>query len=181
MPPGPVGRATETKQATARHDAWVSAERRLVLVRHAKAASAAGSDRGRSLTARGRSEAVALGGWLAKQVDGIDEVWCSSALRARQTWAAAAGPLAAPPEPDLRDAVYDAGPDDLLEMVRLAAPATRTLVVVGHNPTMERLCAWLTDDDRGFPTCSAAVVAVPGPWSELAPGGGRLTAFRVAR
>jgi phosphohistidine phosphatase len=154
--------------------------RRLVLVRHAKAASdPGGSDRVRSLTDQGRADATRIGGWLAGRVPRIDAVWSSSAVRARQTYEAIAGRLAAGPEPELRDDIYEAGPDDLLHLLREVDDDTQVLLVVGHNPTIERLQAWLSGDDRGFPACAAGIVDFDGTWADLGPGGGRLVDFTV--
>jgi phosphohistidine phosphatase len=154
--------------------------RLLVLVRHAKATShAAGSDHERPLTKGGRADAATVGAWLRRRLGTVDETWCSSAVRARQTLETIAAVLADGPPADDRDEIYDAGPDDLLDMVRDAAATTRTLLVVGHNPTVERLQAWLTGDDRGFPAGAAAVVELGCPWGDVQPGAGRLVDFVV--
>jgi phosphohistidine phosphatase len=156
--------------------------RRLVLVRHAKAVSdSGGSDRARGLTDRGRRDAATIGGWLAGRLPRIDTVWSSSAVRAKQTFEAVATHLTGAPPAQLRDDLYDAGPDDLLEMVREAGDSTRVLVVVGHNPTIERLSAWLTEDDRGFPTSATAIIEFDGGWADLQPGDARLIDFTVPR
>jgi phosphohistidine phosphatase len=174
----------------ARHDAAVndsthsqatpSSPRRLVLVRHAKAVSgSSGSDRTRELTSRGRTDASTIGRWLAARLPRIDAVWSSSAVRAAQTFEAMARHLTGAPPAGLRDDLYDAGPDDLLEIVREADDDTRVLVVVGHNPTIERLQAWLSEDDRGFPTGAVGIVEFDGAWADLQPGDGRLVDFTV--
>ena len=157
-----------------------TSRRRLVLVRHAKAvAESGGSDRARELAGRGRKDAAKIGGWLDGRLGQIDAVWLSSAVRARQTFEAIAERLTAAPEADLRDDLYDAGPDDLLELVREADDSVAVLVVVGHNPTIERLQAWLSGDDRGFPTCAVGIVEFEGSWADLQPGDGRLVDFTV--
>jgi phosphohistidine phosphatase len=156
--------------------------RQLVLVRHAKAVSdSRNNDRQRELTGRGRSDAAKIGAWLGRRLGRIDASWSSSAVRARETYEAIAAHLTSAPEPDLRDVIYDAGPDDLLELVRQADDRIRVLMVVGHNPTIERLQAWLTEDDRGFPAGAAAIVEFSGSWADLEPGDGdaRLVAFTV--
>jgi phosphohistidine phosphatase len=158
----------------------VTSPRRLVLVRHAKAASdAGGSDRARGLTDRGRRDASTIGAWLDRRLPRIDAVWSSSAVRAAQTFEAIAALLTAAPAVQLRDDLYDAGPDDLLEMVREADDSTQVLLVVGHNPTIERVAAWLTEDDRGFPTSATAIVEFDGSWADLQPGDARLVDFTV--
>jgi phosphohistidine phosphatase len=154
--------------------------RRLVLVRHAKAVSdSGGSDQARELSSRGRKDAARIGGWLRGRLGPVDAAWSSSAVRAEQTFAAIAASLTDAPQPDLRDAIYEAGPDDLLELVRGADDSTRVLMVVGHNPTIERLQAWLSGDDRGFPTGAAAIIEFDGSWANLQPGAAHLEDFTV--
>ncbi|MGZ4609511.1 MAG: SixA phosphatase family protein [Actinomycetes bacterium] len=152
--------------------------RRLVLVRHAKAVkSPGGSDRDRPLTDGGRTDAGTVGGWLDWRMQLIDAIWSSSATRARQTAEELRVRLTDPPETVLRDDLYEAGPDDLLDVIRSAGDEIRTLVVVGHNPTIEELSARLTGDDRGFKTGAAAIIELASDWVGLSPGGGRLVDF----
>jgi phosphohistidine phosphatase len=154
--------------------------RRLVLVRHAKAASGSGgSDRARELTDSGRQDAARVGGWLHGRLSSVDAAWSSSAVRARQTFEAIAERLTIPVHVDLRDDLYDAGPDDLLELVREADDSVSVLMVVGHNPTIQRLQAWLSEDDRGFPAGAVAILEYEGSWAELDPGDARLVDFTV--
>jgi phosphohistidine phosphatase len=80
---------------------------------------------------------------------------------------------------ELRDDLYDAGPDDLFELLREADDSVAVLVVVGHNPTIERLQAWLSGDDRGFPTGAVGIVEFEGSWADLQPGAGCLVDFTV--
>lgn len=71
------------------------AERTLVLLRHAKAESAAGTpDIDRRLTSRGHADAAAAGAWLGNQRCWPQLVICSPARRTRQTWHAIALALA---------------------------------------------------------------------------------------
>jgi phosphohistidine phosphatase len=147
---------------------------RLVLVRHAKAASSSGGgDRSRPLNDKGRTDAARLGLWLGAKPP-PDEIWSSSALRARETALALAAGLRNPPEPQWRDDLYDAGPGDLVELLREADEETGVLVVVGHNPTIEAVHAALTGDEAGFRAGAAAIVELSGAWSELDSGAGRL-------
>lgn len=120
-----------------------------------------------------------MGAWLGGRLGRIDAVWSSSAARARETFEIMATRLSEPPKPELRHDLYDAGPDDLLELVREADDETRVLLVVGHNPTIERLQAWLSGDDRGFPTGATAIIEFDGSWADLQPGDGRLVDFTV--
>ena len=133
----------------------------LVLVRHAEAEPPGPEDRSRRLLPSGHADAVALGDWF--RVSGLapDQVLVSTAVRARETWQAAAvgGRVEA------RDDLYDAGAEQLRDVVRETGPDVGTLVVVGHNPGLSRL-AWELDDspaarsrtERGLPPGGAVVV-----------------------
>jgi phosphohistidine phosphatase len=150
----------------------------LVLVRHAKAASSTGGgDRGRPLTEKGRADSAAAGGWLASQVDRVDALWSSSAVRARETTEELASRLTGAPAPQWRDDLYDAGARDLVELVADAGDDVGVLVVVGHNPTIESAHELLTGERRGFRPGAVAVVELTGGWSDIDDGAGRLREF----
>lgn len=150
----------------------------LVLLRHAKTEPQRTDDHSRRLTDRGRADATEVRRWLESQGIRPDRVVVSTAARARQTWElASVGDVA--PEHDER--VYAASADDLRALVGETAPEVATLVVVGHNPAVERL-AWELDDsasarertDAGMQACGAAVFELPS-WDA---GFGTLVAFR---
>ena len=123
--------------------------RRLVLVRHAKAEPGGeGADHDRRLTERGLRDAADAGRWLATVVPRVDEVWCSSAVRAVQTWDAIASSIAAP-APSVERELYLAGARDLVGRLE-RVPAGRTVLLVGHNPTAEQLLAAVVGELRGL-------------------------------
>ena len=129
----------------------------LVLVRHAKAETGdEGADHDRRLTSRGRAAAVEAGRWLATVVPAPDIVWCSSATRAVQTWAAIAPSLPAAPDPVVDRGLYLAGPREVLEWLGASPGASR--VVVGHNPTIEHVLGSVTGELRGMRPGAVAVV-----------------------
>lgn len=150
----------------------------LVLVRHAEAEPPAGDDHARELTARGRAQAVALGDWLRERGVAPERVVVSTAARARQTWEAAG----AGGEVVVTGEVYEAGAADLRALVAGTADDVGTLLLVGHNPAMERF-AWELDDsssareltDRGMPIAGVAVFALD-TWTAAV---GRLAGFRA--
>jgi phosphohistidine phosphatase len=164
--------------------------RRLVVMRHAKAEGMAASDHDRALADRGRAAAEGAGRWLAQQGVVPDAALVSDALRTRQTWEEVAAAAGWDCRPELSAGLYAAGADSAFDLLRETDPATTTLVVVGHNPTMASLAELLDDGDgdddattgmltRGFPPGAVAVFAVGGPWSDLGPGTGRLEAFHA--
>jgi phosphohistidine phosphatase len=143
---------------------------RLFLMRHAKAASEEGApDHERPLTEQGVADARTMGQWLRDHGGAPDAVWCSSALRARQTWSAVASELPSTPEmsePSYLRSVYQAGPGDLVDLLRDVAPGVETVLILGHNPTLEQAVAGLTGEPRDLPAGAIAVLDVTGSWSE---------------
>ena len=130
--------------------------RRLVLVRHAKAEPGGeGADHDRQLTERGLRDAADAGRWLATVVPQVDEVWCSSAVRAVQTWDAIAPSISAP-APTVERELYLAGARDLVGRVE-QVPRGRTVLLVGHNPTAEQLLAVVVGELRGLRPGAVAV------------------------
>jgi phosphohistidine phosphatase len=163
-------------------------DRRLALLRHAKAAHPAGiDDMRRALTARGHADAAAAGGWLAGQQLFPDVVLCSPARRTRETWHGVALALGA--DATGTTVVYDPGiykstrGQDLLEMVMTTGPDVTTLLVIGHNPTLSALSSLLyrSAGDGGLRTCGIAVHRVPGPWGDLVADGAPIIASHTAR
>ena len=153
--------------------------RRLLLIRHAQAADAS-PDRERPLTDHGVRAARAIGTWLRESGFAADRVLVSSALRARQTWDAAAGALGDQREPVVEQRIYDNTVESLLKVVAEADDDVDTLVVVGHNPSIGQLAFDLDDGSgsesargdlhAGFPTGAVAVFRVGGSFADLGPG-----------
>jgi phosphohistidine phosphatase len=159
----------------------------LLVLRHAKAGGEPGvNDAERALTGRGRRNATALGQWMLAHGVLPDLVLCSSSRRTRETWervSAALGP-AAPGAGAVwfEPRVYDAGAQDLLDLVNEQPDDVRTLLTVGHNPASQQLAAWLTGrSDIAFPTCALAVIRFGESWAAVAPGGGDLAELWTPR
>ncbi|HEY6742660.1 MAG TPA: histidine phosphatase family protein [Lapillicoccus sp.] len=170
----------------------VSDDRRLVLLRHAKAEQVPGKpDHDRELTDRGQRDATAAGRWLRDQGVVAELVICSTSKRTRQTWEYAARGGAHTEFVEYRRAVYQNGSAGVLETIREDAGEVRTLVVVGHAPSIPDLASGLTDGQgspdahmamgEGYPTCGLAVLRFPGEWPDLEMGDCSLERFHVCR
>ncbi len=137
--------------------------RRLILTRHAKSSwdDASCPDHDRTLNDRGRAAATELGAWLASRGYVPDQVLCSDAARTRETWDRVRATLDTPTDADLKPALYNAGPDTLLAVLRHAAGDTA--MIVGHNPGIgefaQRIVARapVNPDFRHFPTGATLV------------------------
>ena len=165
--------------------------RTLYLLRHAK------SDRGdpelsdidRPLAPRGRRDAPAMAAYMREQDYRPDLILCSPAARTRETLALLQPVLG----PDIRveydRKLYLGSPDLLLRRLRDVEEAVRGVLLIGHNPGLERLAGALAP--RGekralarmrekFPTCALAVIHLHiDRWEQADLGAGALTDFMV--
>jgi phosphohistidine phosphatase len=158
----------------------------LSLLRHAKSGWEDPSlrDFQRPLNGRGREAALALGREMRALGLAYDYVLASPAARVTETIAGLAesyGPLA----PVYDERLYLASAELLLGIVRETAAGHASLLLVGHNPGMERLALLLSRGgalrDRvaaKYPTGALAEIGFPvGDWRDVAEGGGTLQRF----
>jgi len=154
--------------------------RELILLRHAHAESSAPGqpDLDRPLSAEGNAEAEAAGRWLREQRLVPDLVLCSPSRRTRETLEAVLGQIGYVDQ-RLEDDIYEASPGTLATLVDRHQAVDR-LLVVGHNPGLERLVALMhsgqSGDYRGMPPAGIAVLELPKE-GEIEPGIASLSAF----
>ncbi|UBU13817.1 SixA phosphatase family protein [Nonomuraea gerenzanensis] len=145
--------------------------RTLIVLRHAKAAQVPGlADRERPLTDRGERDAKRVGEEISAMGLEPDVVLCSPAVRTRRTAELAFPEVEISYERD----IYEAYPEELLELVRRTDPGLGTVVLCGHNPGVHELALSLAGGDYVFRPGAFAVVGVESSWEELWPGQGRL-------
>lgn len=159
--------------------------RTLVLLRHAKAEHPERvADIQRPLSLVGRRQSGRVGVALAADGRVPDLVLCSSSVRTRQTWELARSTLGATPEVRFVEGIYYAGERELLALVQTVPDDVRTLLVVGHEPTMSHLAVGLAGPDSdpttlarvrvGVPTASWSLLDVPSGWADLTSRGASL-------
>jgi phosphohistidine phosphatase SixA len=147
----------------------------LILLRHAEAEPPRDGkdDRERKLTEHGKNEARAAGEWLASHGIKYDRILCSPAARTKETAALALGQI----EPTYEQEIYDATPGDLFELLDEQSDVER-VVLVGHNPGIEQLVAFLvegrSEDYRGMPPGGMARLVFDGAFE---PGKAKLETF----
>ena len=166
---------------------------RLLLLRHAKAekAAPAGGDHERPLNPRGRKDAARIGAYLAHHALVPDRAVVSDARRTRETWDRLAAALSTPPPVGYDHRLYNAGPELILEVIKETDRATRTLLVIGHNPGLHEVARLLIAAgdvearerlNEGMPTSGLAVIEFAGnDWRKLHAHGGRLERFVTPR
>ena len=154
--------------------------RELILLRHAHAEPAAPgqADLDRALSPEGLAEADAAGHWLAEHGLVPDCVVCSPSRRTRETLESVLGVLGYVDQ-RLEDRIYDATPGTLAAVADSHRDVGR-LMIVGHNPGIERLAALMhsgqSGDYRGMPPGGIAVLTLPAQ-AAIEPGVAQLTAF----
>lgn len=147
---------------------------KLYLLRHAKAEphSLQKDDIDRALAERGMQDARRLGKHLAaQQMLDIDYVWCSSAVRTRQTFEClkegiiqAGGTFAAPVDYEAK--LYHAPAQRMLNILHMTPLKAKTTLILGHNPGISELAgilarrgsaALMEEVRNGYPTCALSV------------------------
>lgn len=162
--------------------------KRLILTRHAKSAwdDPLTPDHDRPLSERGMAASADLGQWLASRGYVPDEVLCSDAIRTRKTWSGIAPALPGSPELILKPALYHAGTDVMLAVLRHATG--NTVMMIGHNPGIAEFAARLVahppvgPDFQRYPTGATLVVDFDvADWDQVAFGTGVAVEFIVPR
>lgn len=161
----------------------------LHLLRHAKSSwDVAGlDDHDRALTARGRTAAAAMGGYLRRAGIAPDGVLCSTAHRAVETLEAIRGGLPDQTAVAITRDLYEVDAGRLRDQLRATDPAVTALLVIGHNPGMEDLAVRLAGEGGElealrrmagkFPTGALASLTFQGAWADLADGAATLVGF----
>ncbi|WAJ30680.1 SixA phosphatase family protein [Antarcticirhabdus aurantiaca] len=160
---------------------------RLFILRHAHSSWALPGQRDhqRPLDERGRLDARRIGDEMTRLGFSIERIVCSSAVRAQETLAGIRHALSPDVREETSDDLYALGPDAYLDAARRQEGAA-SLLLIGHNPMVEEFAASMAAEGdpaalavlrSGFPTAGLAVIELPGPLSEAAPGRGRLAAL----
>lgn len=159
----------------------------LFVLRHAKSSweEPGLEDHDRPLAPRGQRAAKLIAEHLRAGEIAPALVLCSSARRARETFEAVAPAGEVVVEPGL----YRADQVALIERLRAVPAQTASVMLIGHNPSLQMLVSQLADDRdrepeealaavrRKFPTGALATLELSCDWSALAPKCAKLVAF----
>jgi phosphohistidine phosphatase len=161
--------------------------KRLFILRHAKSSwdDPGLADHERPLAPRGRRAVEAIAAHLNAAGIAPELVLCSSARRTRETLEG----VAVGGEHVIESDLYGASCQDVLERLHRVPAGVGSVMLVGHNPTLQALVLRLADDDgasddsclaevrRKFPTGALATLTFDGTWEELSPGSARLASY----
>jgi phosphohistidine phosphatase len=160
--------------------------RTLTLIRHAKSSWKDGSlsDFDRPLNKRGEHNAPMMGRLLKSLGTQFDLMVSSPALRALTTARLIAAELGHPGESLLSDPrIYEAGIEDLLEVVHSLPDDRENVALVGHNPGLTMFCNHLSGENiENLPTCAVAGIAFElDSWEAIDRDSGRLVRYEYPR
>lgn len=149
----------------------------LLLLRHAKSSwkNPELKDFDRPLNKRGSKAAPLMGKFMKERKLKPDLIISSPAVRARMTAAlvAESGELQAELRYDER--IYEADVEALVKVVSQIDEAAEAVLIVGHNPGLQELLKFLTDEEHEFPTAALAQISLkPDKWSGVQQHSGRL-------
>ncbi len=152
----------------------------LLILRHGKAQSdAPHGDKARVLVERGEREAALMGQVIADMEIELDAVVSSDAARAQQTAEIASRAAGFDGPIRFESQIYAAGLDDLLEVVRTLHGEWNCVLLVGHNPGFEDICAALAKEGADPPVLPTAGLArlsfdKARRWKDVREGSGHL-------
>lgn len=169
-----------------------SDHKRLIVLRHGKAAYPAVPDHERPLAQRGNDEAPAAGKWLVEQGFYPDAIITSDAVRTRQTTTWVLHELGdKAPTPYLDSRLYMAPVSRVLSVINETEEQVRTLMLVGHMPWVQELGMRIASPDSNekavldmaerYPTLGMMVFDIPGEWASLDGRDAVMTHFVVPR
>jgi phosphohistidine phosphatase len=143
--------------------------RALFILRHAKSGhDDPVADKERTLTPRGRKDAVRMGELARERNLLCERVLCSTATRARQTLELFAGGAKLDAPVVFLEELYLAEPKAIVQAIRRDGGSAERVMVVGHNPGLEELVAELTEERQNLPTAAYVEITLPiDAWTEL--------------
>ncbi len=159
--------------------------KRIHLLRHAKSSrdDDALADHDRPLAPRGRRAAKSLANHLSHEGIAPDLVLCSSAQRARETLEGISPALGDVPA-SIDDRLYGASAAELGERLREIPDTVQSVMLIGHNPAVERLALDLAGTgeaiaelEQKYPTGALATLEFDGSWGALERGSAHLARF----
>lgn len=165
----------------------------LLAMRHAKTEpfGGNGSDVGRKLTDKGRKQAKAVAKGLAAFKMVPTRIACSSATRARQTCDRMLKVFGDDPKVDYRQSLYEGGVQSVFDELAQTKEKHRTLLVLGHEPTISIACQWLASAESdptlldllnlGMSPASIAVFGSNEPFNQWQLHSGELIALLTAK
>ena len=149
--------------------------RKLYLLRHGEAANDfEKADRERTLTVNGKNKVRALGIKLNHAGFYPEKVYCSPAVRTKQTAEILLEQLGFLPKVDFQENIYEASTKTLFDLVASSSDEYEKILLIGHNPAISFLFDYLTIANFGslMPGELVCVGFENKSWNEISKGSG---------
>jgi phosphohistidine phosphatase len=162
----------------------------LHLLRHAKSSwsDPTLSDHQRPLARRGQRDAKRIAKHLVRVGIEPELVLCSTAVRARETLELIRAGLGAAPKVSFEAELYAASSRELLERIHTVPDEVTSLMLIGHNPSLQDLALALSSGGpelarirAKFPTAALATMTLPTSWSLVSDADAVLAAYVVPK
>lgn len=132
----------------------------------------------RPLKRRGRAAAEAMGRFLASKKVNLAPLISSPSIRTRQTVEIVLRESKLHAEPQFDQRIYEASLATLVQIVAEIPDDKKSAMLVGHNPGLEELLAFLTRESRRMPTCALARISLDSSgWKDVGRSSGKLEWF----
>lgn len=163
----------------------------LAVLRHAKSSwgDPSRADFDRPLNSRGRKSAKRVGREVKDRK--FDYALASPARRVRETLEYFAEGYGKELPITFEPRIYESSTAILLQLVNQIADDAKSVLLVGHNPTLENFVSAISRDDRTglrakadgkFPTCALAVIKLDvDRWSDVGPACGEIVELILPR
>ena len=167
----------------------------LILIRHAKSSwspykrdNFIGDDHARPLNKRGKLAAASMASHLGVTIGTVDQVFSSSAIRATQTCKSIILNVRSIRKPLIKNDLYTFESEKLLDFIRNISNDLNKVIVIGHNPAIQKLSNYLISPEsidkasssisEKYPTCGVTNIQIKcAQWNQLTKKCGYLINF----
>ena len=167
----------------------------LILIRHAKSSwgpykkyDFIGDDHTRPLNERGKLAATLIASHLGAKIGTVDQVFSSSATRATQTCKKIILNVRTVRKPLIEKDLYTFESEKLLDFIRNISNDLNKVIVIGHNPAIQKLSNYLISPEsvdkasssisEKYPTCGVTNIQIKcTQWNQLTKKCGYLIDF----
>ena len=158
----------------------------LYLIRHAKSSwkNPELSDFDRPLNDRGKNDAPLMGKALKNKNFNPDLFYSSPAKRAYATAKKIADEINYPLENIIKEPdIYEANPDQLLNIIKSWNNSSKTIALTGHNPGLTWLANYLCNEEiANIPTTGVVCINFDvNSWNQVGQGSGKLQFFEYPK
>ena len=153
----------------------------LTIIRHAKSDwPELTQDFDRPLLERGINDAQLMGKYMQESNYNIDAIFCSGAIRTRQTLENIRTKfIVAEDKIQFDDQIYRASITSTMKWLENLPSSLNWVAIIGHNPTQTELCNYLANDNlTNLPTCGVYTISFSvDDWKAIGYGLGACVSF----